>query len=72
MKWEYLSGVTGDYVEAGKDYVFIKGVIRRVTFNELGEKGWELVQIVGNIAYFKRPKIEHKKRKVEYLGGKIG
>jgi hypothetical protein len=58
MKWEYLSGALSDFVDGNSDYIFVSAIIdddHRITFNELGENRWELVSIVQNIAYFKRP-----------------
>jgi hypothetical protein len=63
MKWEYkFEPVTDGYSDS------------KQCFEELGCQGWELISVYEGIAYFKRPKIEHKKREVEYLGGrgKIG
>jgi hypothetical protein len=61
MKWEYTVIPVSDAYSDSEQY-----------FDELGCQGWELVSVDEGIAYFKRPKIEHKKREVEYLGGKIG
>jgi hypothetical protein len=57
MKWEYLSGAMADFVDGHSGYVFISAIINedhRITLNELGDRGWELVTIVDHIAYFKR------------------
>lgn len=58
MRWEYLTGVVDNYVDPGKGYVFIACIIQdgsRVKFSELGDRGWELVEIKGETVYFKRP-----------------
>jgi hypothetical protein len=59
MKWEYLSGAMADFVDGHSGYVFISAIINeghRITLNELGDHGWELVTVVDHIAYFKRPR----------------
>jgi hypothetical protein len=51
MKWEYLSGALSDFVDGNSDYIFVSAIID----DDHRINRWELVSIVQNIAYFKRP-----------------
>ncbi len=50
-KWEYdVQAIKGDTAQV------------KATLNQLGNVGWDLAQIVGQDYYFKREKVEGRKR----------
>jgi hypothetical protein len=56
MKWEYLVIGTQD----------IRADCQRI-FSNYGKDRWKLVSVDNSTAYFKRPKIERKKREYLYV-----
>lgn len=52
--WEYKVQYVGDDTTANKE----RATDAEVELNKLGIDGWELIQILNYLAYFKRPKYD--------------